>query len=148
MVAMSCRSSAIDRSRWQRLLRAAGLRQYNHWASAARVGQARYSRGHGYDTPRAGQPAMDRAKRCMVGCARLKGLVRGPMAKLAESVLVVIALAAVACGAGANSTPQPGALTATGEGGKVMSFTIASSVFHNGQAIPSKYSCDGDNVSV
>jgi Raf kinase inhibitor-like YbhB/YbcL family protein len=70
------------------------------------------------------------------------------MAKLAEGVLVVIALAAVACGAGANSTPQPGVPTATGVGGKVMSFAIGSSVFHNGEAIPSKYSCDGDNVSV
>jgi Raf kinase inhibitor-like YbhB/YbcL family protein len=34
------------------------------------------------------------------------------------------------------------------EGGQTMSFTLGSTAFRQGEAIPSKYTCDGDNVSV
>ena len=64
--------------------------------------------------------------------------------------MLVINLVAVACVAGSapTSVPAPSMSATPGEGGQVMTMTISSSAFENGKAIPVKYTCDGQNVSV
>jgi Raf kinase inhibitor-like YbhB/YbcL family protein len=70
------------------------------------------------------------------------------VAKWIPGVVVVMVVVAAACGACTNSAPASAVPTTTGEGGKAMAFTIGSVAFHRDGAIPAKYSCDGDNVSV
>ena len=58
--------------------------------------------------------------------------------------MTCLALAVAGCG---PTAPAPTSVPPTQEKGAVMAFELTSSAFAHEQAIPQKYSCDGENVS-
>jgi len=65
------------------------------------------------------------------------------------SVLLLVAFLAVAmsgCGAGSSPTAASEADTLE-KGGQAMALELTSAVFGHGEAIPRKYTCDGEDIS-
>lgn len=63
------------------------------------------------------------------------------MVAILWSVAALFALVLAGCG------PSPAPTTLMEEGGQAMAFEVTSSAFAQGEPIPVKYTCDGDDIS-
>ncbi|MFQ5592644.1 MAG: YbhB/YbcL family Raf kinase inhibitor-like protein [Anaerolineae bacterium] len=71
-------------------------------------------------------------------CPRHATRLMPAFATLALGILLTLA----AC-----STPQPAPTAVPRAGGEPTAFILKSTVFHEGEAIPKRYTCDGEDVS-